>query len=85
MMREANERGKAASSELALLEDRVLLDEGKSQRYGSQLKFNPENGTYELYPIDDPAGVNERRQEMGLGPLEDYLRQWGIQYNTKNR
>ena len=85
MMREANERGKAASSELALLEDRVLLDEGKNQWYGSQLKFNPENGTYELYPIDDPAGVNERRQEMGLGPLEDYLRQWGIQYNTKNR
>ncbi len=85
MMRDANERGKAAASELALLEDRVLLDEGKNQRYGSQLKFNPDKGTYELYPIDDPAGVNERRQEMGLAPLEDYLRQWGIRYVPKNK
>lgn len=85
IMREANERGKAAASELALLEDRVLLDEGKNQRYGSQLKFNPDNGMYELYPIDDPAGVNERRQEMGLAPLEDYLRQWGIKYIPQNR
>jgi hypothetical protein len=83
-MRDANERGKAAASELALLEDRVLLDEGKNQRYGSQLKFNPDKGTYELYPIDDEAEVNERRQEMGLAPLEDYLRKWGIQYAPKN-
>ncbi len=83
LMREATERGKAAVSELALLEDRVLLDEGKNQRYGSQVKFDPDNGTYELYPIDDESGVNERRQDMGLAPLEDYLRQWGIQYRPK--
>ncbi len=84
-MRDATERGKAASSELVLLEDRILLDEGKNQRYGSQVKFNSEKGTYELYPIDNESGVNLRRQEMGLAPLEDYLRQWGIQYAPKNR
>ncbi|CAN5615548.1 hypothetical protein BH11BAC1_BH11BAC1_21780 [soil metagenome] len=84
LMQEGVGRSKAAPSELALLEDRVLLDEGKSQRYGSQVKFNPASGTYELYPIDDESGVNGRREAMGLAPIEDYLRQWGIHYMPKN-
>ena len=83
LMREGMERTKAAPSEYALLEDRVLLDDGKGQRYGSQVRMNPEKGTYELYPIEDEANVNVRREEIGLAPLEDYLRQWGIHYNTK--
>jgi hypothetical protein len=83
LMREAAERSKAAPSELALLEDKVLLDEGKNQLYGSQVKYNSDKGIYELYPVDDEATVNERRAEMGLAPLEDYLRQWGIQYSPK--
>lgn len=84
MMRDAVQRGKASSGELALLEDRNLIDEGKKQRYGSQLKFDKEAGTYELYPIEDEAEVNDRRKELGLAPLEDYLRQWGVRYNPKN-
>lgn len=79
-MREAMERGKAAPGEVALLEDKILLDQSGRQRYGSQLKFNALNNTYELYPIEDEAFVNDRREEMGLSPLEDYLRPWGVQY-----
>jgi len=80
VMREAMERGKAAPGEVALLEDKILLDQSGRQRYGSQLKFNALNNTYELYPIEDEAFVNDRREEMGLSPLEDYLRPWGVQY-----
>jgi len=80
LMREAMERGKAAPSEVALLEDKILLDRSGKQRYGSQLKFNSSNNTYELYPIEDEPLVNERREELGLSPLEDYLRQFGIHY-----
>ncbi len=80
MMHEAADRNKAALSEVALLEDHVLMDEGKNQRYGSQLKFNSSTNAYELYPIDDESEVNDRRAEMGLPPLEDYLRQMGIRY-----
>lgn len=83
VMREAVDRNKAAPAEYALLEDKILIDEGKSQRYGSQVKFNSEKGQYELYPIEDEAGVNERREELGLSRLEDYLRQWGIHYSGK--
>ena len=84
VMREAMERGKAAPSEVALLEDKIMLDQSGKQKYGSQVKYNSADNTYELYPIEDEATVNDRREEMGLSPLEDYLRQWGIQYNPKN-
>jgi len=83
VMREAMERAKAAPSEVALLEDKILLDETGKQLYGSQVKFNSSNNTYELYPITDESLVNDRREEMGLSPLEDYLRQWGIQYTPQ--
>jgi hypothetical protein len=83
IMREAMERGKAAASEVAMLEDKIMLDQSGRQYYGSQVKFNSADNTYELYPIQDEALVNERREEMGLSPLEDYLRQWGIQYSPK--
>lgn len=36
MMREAVTKGNAKGSSLALLEDRVLIRNGKQQRYGSQ-------------------------------------------------
>ena len=83
IMKEASERGKAVPGEVAMLEDQVLLDDGKSQRYGSQVKYNNESKTYELYPVEDEAGVDERRADMGLAPLGDYLRQYGIQYPAK--
>jgi hypothetical protein len=83
VMREAMERNKAAPTEYALFEDRLLVDEGKEQLYGSQVKFNAGTGSYELYPIEDEANVNVRREEIGLPRLEDYLRQWGIHYNSK--
>jgi hypothetical protein len=83
VMKEAMERAKAAPSEVALLEDKIMLDESGKQRYGSQVKYNSTSNTYELYPIEDEATVDERREELGLSPLEDYLRQWGIQYSPK--
>lgn len=85
VMREGFERSKAAPSELALMEDKVLLDDGLNQRYGSQVKFNAEKNAYEVYPIDDEIHVNERRADIGLNPLEDYLRQWGILYIPQKR
>ena len=56
---------------LALLTDRVLLRQDKSQRYGSQLRMG-ENGLEPL-PIDDEANVDARRAQMGMMPLADYL------------
>lgn len=54
----------------------MLMDEGKPQIYGSQIK----NG--KLYKLENPKTVNERRKEMGMEPIEDYLKYFNIQFNT---
>jgi hypothetical protein len=81
MMRQAVEDGKAEASSLALLEDRVLLRQGKKQLYGSQIEYDPSTLKYLVSPIEDEPNVNKRRASVGLGPLEDYVKIWGIEYS----
>jgi hypothetical protein len=56
---------------IALLTDRVLLRQGQSQRYGSQLRMG-ESGLEPL-PIKDETNVDARRAQMGMMPLADYI------------
>ena len=81
MMREAVKQGKAKPDQLALLEDRVLTNQGKPQLYGSQVRTG-KNGKYEFFPIADEKNVNQRRAEMGLEPLEQYARYYNIDYHV---
>ena len=83
MMRQAVEEGKANSRSLALLEDRVRLGKGELQVYGSQVAID--SATEEMYvlPLMEPERVNERRAKVGLGPIEDYVSHWGINWNVE--
>ena len=74
--------GEAWPSDLAMLTDRVLMENGKPQRYGSQLYENEETGKTEFYPIEDPTNVNARRAAVGLGPIEEYAQLFGIEYEA---
>ncbi len=85
MMREAVRKGNAEASHLALLEDRVALAQGRKQIYGSQIDFDGATGKYFLSPIEDEPNVNKRRAEVGLEPLERYVRRWGIVYKLPAR
>lgn len=80
MMREAVKNDKADASQLALLEDRILLGQGKKQIYGSQIAVDQVTGEYIISPIEDEINVNKRRDSVGLGPLEEYVKYWGIVY-----
>lgn len=79
LMQEAVKKGKAQPQDLALLEDRILTDQGKEQIYGSQVRTN-EAGKFEFFPIKDEANVNKRRAAVGLQPLEEYAKHFGIIY-----
>lgn len=82
MMREAVKNGGAEPSDLALLEDRVALRQGKKQIYGSQIKcFHDEKCVVD--PIEDPDNVDKRRAEVGLQPLAEYVKQWDIIWNVE--
>jgi len=79
LMQEAVKKGKAQPQALALLEDRILTNQGKEQIYGSQVKTN-DAGKNEFFPIKDEINVNKRRASVGLQPLEEYAKYFGINY-----
>lgn len=83
MMRDAVKKGKAQGSSLALLEDRVALAQGKKQIYGSQISRNSETNLFYVMPLENPESVNERRAQVGLGPIEDYVSNWKIKWNVE--
>ncbi len=59
-------------SDRAVLVDKLLILEGKLQRYGTQ--FVMKEGKPEILPVEDPEHVNERQAFLGLNSLEDYVR-----------
>ncbi|GAB4205304.1 MAG: hypothetical protein Fur0023_14020 [Bacteroidia bacterium] len=59
----------------AYLYDRVRKNSGKKQLYGTQCRLKNDSTGYEPYPLEKPHKVNERRKEMGLPPIEEYIRQ----------
>ena len=85
MMRQAVKNGKAKGSQLALLEDRVAMGQGKKQIYGSQISRDQQTGKYFVAPIEDEPNVNKRRAAVGLMPLEDYARHFNIEYKLPDK
>mgnify|MGYP001627282963 CR=1 FL=1 len=83
MMRAAVKDGKALGSNLALLEDRVAIRQGKRQLYGSQIGRDPETQEYFISPLEDPENVDKRRAGVGLGPLADYVSNWQIKWDVE--
>lgn len=67
--------GEVEKPDYAMLADRVAVVDGVRQTYGTQMicdKFK-----WVLYPVEDEAGVEARRKEMGLGvTLADQLAQF---------
>jgi hypothetical protein len=83
MMRAAVKAGKARTADLALLEDRVAMREGRHQIYGSQIRLNTAIQQHYIVPLDDPDNVDKRRTEVGLEPLADYVKKWGILWDVQ--
>jgi hypothetical protein len=59
--------------EFAKIQDRILVNENKPQIYGMQFRYDAERNL-EPFPIKDPEYVDQRRKEIGLEPLKDYLK-----------
>lgn len=72
MLKEAFEKGEAQPLRYAKMQDRLLVEEGKEQLYGTQVEF--QNLEKIPYPIQDSKHVDKRRAAIGLGPLQPYLK-----------
>lgn len=80
LVKEAADKDEARKSDVAMLEDRILMREGKKQIYGSQLRTNEQTQKLEVYPIEDEENVDKRRAAVGLMPMKEYLKYFELEY-----
>lgn len=83
LLEEAAERGDLDNGQIAVMKDRILMNEGKPQIYGSQIIM--EEDKFVLYDLRNPETVNKRREEVGLEPLQDYLSNWDIPFEVEQQ
>jgi hypothetical protein len=70
LMTEKLEKDEVFPIDVAYLADRVRVNRGRPQGYGTQ--FHRVEGRLAPRPMEDPERVDERRGSMGMGTLDDY-------------
>ena len=92
LFRDAVEKGYLSMNDLVTMEDRMLMNSGKPQKYGTQAYSLVEDGktlTY-IWPVEDPDKLDALRKSVGLMPIGEYLemvKQQGVEIiydKTKN-
>jgi hypothetical protein len=83
LLRATVKRGQASKHYLALLEDRVAVNEGRKQLYGSQMHRDSITLISHVSPIAEPESVDKRRAKMGLEPLSVYLKEHGVEWTEQ--
>jgi len=77
MQSEGFRRSGYKEQDVGILIDRVLIDAGKKQKYGTIVETK-EDARGDLItkplPIEDETNVDKRRQKIGLPPMADYLK-----------
>lgn len=63
----------ASAKDFAYLTDRVRLNTGQKQVYGTQVTYNTDSCQAIPRALENPESVNQRRKAVGLEPLEKYL------------
>lgn len=76
--KEYSEKGYLPLKSLALMEDRMLMDDNLPQIYGSQIIMK--NGKQFIWSIQNAEQVDERRLKIGLDSLSNYLKYFGLVY-----
>lgn len=68
---------------LAFLTDRIRMNQGKKQIYGSQVIHYKEAKKSFVVPLENPEHVDELRKQVGLPPLNDYLEEQGLKWDLQ--
>ncbi|HKQ53621.1 MAG TPA: DUF6624 domain-containing protein [Pyrinomonadaceae bacterium] len=80
LIKAAAAKGEAKPGQAAMMEDRMLMNEGKKQIYGTGAQTDPVTNELKLWPIENEEEVDARRAAVGLPPLAEYLKMMGITY-----
>ncbi|MFK5981412.1 MAG: DoxX family protein [Flavobacteriaceae bacterium] len=77
-IKEAANKGELPKTNAAMMEDRMLMQSGEAQIYGTQgktINYNTDDPIHIIWPIEDPENVNQRRQDVGYSDtVEEYAK-----------
>jgi Family of unknown function (DUF6624) len=76
--------GEVRPCDIAYLEDRVRVGEGRSQLYGTQFTIDA-SGRFGPEPIEDMEHIDERRKAVGLRTLAEYTAHMEEIYHKQSR
>ena len=72
LMEQAAAEGAASRRELAFLCDRVLVNDGREQIYGTQIA-GIKDGSPVPWPCQHPERMDDLRAEVGIEPFAEYV------------
>jgi hypothetical protein len=78
LLKKEVDKNNASKKNYAYLVDRILLNKHQKQLYGTQLQRDSKTGKFSPFPLKYPKLVNKLRKQIGLGPLEEYIKTFGI-------
>ncbi|MEW2294993.1 DUF6624 domain-containing protein [Streptomyces sp. NPDC006743] len=70
LIAQATADGRCPAVHFAYIADHCAVDLGEPQFYGTRI----DPATLRPYPVRLPGSLDERRQDMGLGPMEEQMR-----------
>jgi hypothetical protein len=85
LLKAAALKNEARRDHAAMMEDRILMGEGKKQIYGTGLKTDDVTKELKLWPIENEEEVDARRASVGLPPMAEYLKMMGLIYTPPKK
>jgi hypothetical protein len=67
-------------SDAAILEDQILVEQGKPQKYGCMNRYDAKKGYLIIYPVQDKTKINEWRKMAMIKPLEEHMLKRNIRW-----
>lgn len=83
ILKQAVKDGNAEPWHFAFLTDRILMNQGKNQIYGTQVIHYGMQKSY-VVPLENPEKVDDLRKEVGLDSLDNYLKEQGLTWNLED-
>ncbi|MEL7117980.1 MAG: DUF6624 domain-containing protein [Bacteroidota bacterium] len=77
-LEEAYKEGDLPGFAFAAVVDAMKIKQGQHQVYGTQFFRNEDSNALEFHPIENREGLNDKREEMGLGTIEAFAKEMGI-------
>jgi hypothetical protein len=85
LLKKAFKSKRIQAQSYAIFQDRFLLNQGKKQKYGSQIGTDVTSATTKYYvrPLTDPKNVDKRRKKMDLKPtMSEYVARYHINWDA---